>query len=73
MTRRIFAREPFGRHWEGFHDATNIADDWHVRWQLAPTEGRDAQGRLTLAMNQTLVVLRPDAQAGFVGLAYDAR
>ena len=49
------------------------AYDWHVRWQLSPTEGRDGQGRLTLAMNQTLVVLRPDAQPGFVGLAYDAR
>ena len=49
------------------------AYDWHVRWQLAPAEGRDAQGRLSLAMNQTLVVLRPDAQAGFVGLPYDVR
>jgi hypothetical protein len=49
------------------------AYDWHVRWQLTPAEGRDAQGRLTLAMNQTLVVLRPDAQASFVGLPYDAR
>jgi hypothetical protein len=49
------------------------AYDWHVRWQVPRVEGRDAQGRLTLAMNQTLVVLRPDVQASFVGLPFDAR
>jgi len=48
------------------------AYDWHIRWQVTPVEGRDGQGRLTLAINQTLVVLRPDAQASFVGLPYDA-
>ena len=47
--------------------------DWHVRWQHPLTEGRDAQGRLTLAVLQTLVVLRPDVQANYVGLPYDAR
>ena len=47
--------------------------DWHVRWQHPLEQGRDAQGRLTLAMNGTLVVMRPDALASFVSLPYDAR
>jgi hypothetical protein len=47
--------------------------DWHVRWQHPLAEGRDGQGRLTLAVNQTLVVLRPDVQGNHVGLPYDAR
>jgi hypothetical protein len=47
--------------------------DWHVRWQLPAQESRDPQGRLTLAMNQTLIILRPDTQGNFVGLPYDAR
>jgi hypothetical protein len=47
--------------------------DWHVRWQQPISEGRDAQGRLTLALNQTLVILRPDVQATYIGVPYDAR
>jgi hypothetical protein len=47
--------------------------DWHVRWQHPLEQGRDAQGRLTLAMNGTLVVLRPDSLASFIGLPYDIR
>ena len=47
--------------------------DWHVRWQHPLATGRDPQGRLTLAVLQTLVVLRPDVQANYVGLPYDAR
>ena len=47
--------------------------DWHVRWQHRIEQGRDAQSRLTLAMNGTLVILRPDALGDFVGLPYDAR
>lgn len=47
--------------------------DWHVRWQHPLEQGRDVQGRLTMAMNGTQVVLRPDALGNFVGLPYDAR
>ena len=47
--------------------------DWHVRWQHPLEQGRDAQGRLTMAMNNTLIILRPDALGNFVGLPYDAR
>jgi hypothetical protein len=47
--------------------------DWHVRWQRPIEQGKDAQGRLTLAMNGTLIVLRPDSLPNFIGLPYDAR
>ena len=47
--------------------------DWHVRWQHPLAQSRDAQGRLTMAMNNTSVILRPDALGNFVGLPYDAR
>lgn len=47
--------------------------DWHIRWQVPLQQGRDAQGRLTIALDQTLVVLRPDVLPGYVGIAYDAR
>ena len=47
--------------------------DWHVRWQQPLEQARDSQGRITLALNQTLLVLRPDLQATYVGLPYDAR
>jgi hypothetical protein len=47
--------------------------DWHVRWQHPIEESRDAQGRLMIAMNGTLVILRADALGNFMGLPYDAR
>jgi hypothetical protein len=33
----------------------------------------DPQGRLTIAVNQTLVVLRADVQPTYLGLLFDAR
>ncbi len=47
--------------------------DWHIRWQVALQQARDAQGRMTLALNGTLVVLRTDVVASYVGIPYDAR
>lgn len=54
-------------------DAWFSVYDWHVRWQQAPVEARDPQGRPTLTMNGTQVILRADVPGNFVGLAYDAR
>lgn len=45
--------------------------DWHVRWQQPITLGRDAQGRHTIGLIQTTVVMRPDVLATFVSLPYD--
>ena len=47
--------------------------DWHVRWQLPVTLGRDPAGRYTLTLLGTSVIMRTDAQADFVGLPYDNR
>jgi hypothetical protein len=45
--------------------------DWHVRWQQPVTLGQDAQGRHTIQLLQTTVVMRPDVLATFVSLPYD--
>ena len=47
--------------------------DWHVRWQQPLILGRDTQGRYTLVLNQTTLVMRTDANAAFVGIPYDNR
>ena len=47
--------------------------DWHVRWQLPPAIGRDPAGRYTIRLMETTVILRLDAQPGFVGIPYDNR
>jgi hypothetical protein len=47
--------------------------DWHVRWQQPLAFGRDPLNRYTIMLNQTAVVLRPDALPTFVSLPYDAR
>jgi hypothetical protein len=47
--------------------------DWHVRWQQPMSMGRDPQGRYTIVLNQTVVVLRSDQPGNFVGLPYDNR
>ena len=53
-------------HWFAAHD-------WHIRWQQPLTIGRDTNGRYTLLLMQTVVVMRPDALPTFVGLPYDQR
>ena len=47
--------------------------DWHVRWLQPMTLGRDVQGRYTIVLNQTVVVMRPDAASNFIGIPYDNR
>ena len=49
------------------------AYDWHVRWQQPLVLGRDAAGRYTLALMQTLLVLHPESPATFMSLPYDGR
>ena len=49
------------------------AHDWHIRWQQPLNVSRDANGRLTLAVMSTLLVLRPEAQASYMSLPYDTR
>jgi hypothetical protein len=47
--------------------------DWHVRYQQAPTVGRNADGRYTIMLLATMVVMRVDATPGFVGIPFDNR
>ena len=49
------------------------AHDWHVRWMQPLSIGRDNQGRYTLVLNQTTLVMRTDASATFMSLPYDNR
>lgn len=50
------------------------AYDWHIRNQLLPTLGRDAAGRYTIALMDTVLIMRPDfPQARYVGPPFDNR
>ena len=52
--------------WEGVYD-------WHVRHQRPITLARTADGRYTMALLETLLVLRPEQAETFVGFGFDAR
>ena len=47
--------------------------DWHVRYGQPITVSRTADGRYTILLMQTLVVMRPDLTPGYIGLPYDNR
>ena len=47
--------------------------DWHVRFQQPIALGRTAEGRYTILLLATNVVMRPDMAANYIGLGYDNR
>ena len=47
--------------------------DWHVRFHQPIALGRTAEGRYTILLLATSVVMRPDMAAGFIGVGYDNR
>jgi hypothetical protein len=47
--------------------------DWHVRMQQPLVLGRDANGRYTLMLGFTALVLKPDAVPSLIGIPYDNR
>jgi hypothetical protein len=47
--------------------------DWHVRFQQPISLGRTPEGRYTILLLATTVVMRPDMAPGFIGLPYDNR
>jgi hypothetical protein len=50
------------------------AYDWHVRNQLPPAVGRDAAGRYTISLLDTVLIMRADLpSARFIGVPYDNR
>ena len=47
--------------------------DWHVRHQRNVTIGRTVDGRYTMPVMETLLLLRPEQAETFVGFGFDAR
>ena len=47
--------------------------DWHVRHQLPLEILRNSEGRYTIAVVGTTLVLRPEQADAFVGFGFDAR
>jgi len=47
--------------------------DWYVRHQRSVTIGRTADGRYTMPLMETLLLLRPEQAESFVGYGFDAR
>jgi hypothetical protein len=47
--------------------------DWHVRHQRPVLIGRTTDGRYTMTVMETLLLLRPEQAETFVGFGFDAR
>jgi hypothetical protein len=47
--------------------------DWHVRMQQPLVLGRDLNGRYTMMLGFTALVLRQDAVSDLIGIPYDNR
>jgi hypothetical protein len=47
--------------------------DWHVKHMQQPALGRDANGRYTLSVMGTQLVMRPDLVPSFISAPYDSR
>ena len=52
--------------WFGIHD-------WHIKWQQPMSLGRDAGGRYTIVLLQTVVILRTDMMPSYIGVPFDGR
>ena len=49
------------------------AYDWHVRFQQPVMVGRSAEGRYTITLMATTVIMRPDLAQSYIGPPYDSR
>ena len=47
--------------------------DWHIRHQLPLTINRTTDGRYTITVMQTTLILRPDQTDSYIGFGFDAR
>lgn len=54
-------------------DVWTAVYDWHVRMQQPLVVGRDVNGRYTMVLGFTQLVLRPDVAPKFISTPYDAR
>ena len=53
------------------YDVWQQVYDWHIRNTLPPTVGRSAEGRYTILLMATTLVMRVDTQPSYVGIPYD--
>jgi hypothetical protein len=54
-------------------DVWMTVHDWHIRLQQPLVLGRDVNGRYTMTLEFTQLVLRPDTTANFISTPYDNR
>ena len=54
-------------------DVWQQAYDWHVRFQQPVMVGRTAEGRYTITLMATTVIMRPDLAQSYIGPPYDSR
>jgi hypothetical protein len=47
--------------------------DWHIRYDQPLVLGRTGDGRYTIKLLETTVILRAEAAPGFIGLPFDNR
>ena len=47
--------------------------DWHVRYQQPLNIGRNAEGRYTMTLMGTMLIMRVEVQPTFVGIPFDNR
>jgi len=47
--------------------------DWHIRHLQQPVLGRDTNGRYTISVMGTQLVMRPDLVPSFISAPYDSR
>ncbi len=47
--------------------------DWHIRHMQQPALGRDANGRYTISVMGTQLVMRPDLVPTFISAPYESR
>jgi hypothetical protein len=52
--------------WQGIYD-------WHVRWHQPISLARDPNGRYTISLLVTTIVLRPDTVPNYIGAPYDSK
>jgi hypothetical protein len=73
MTQALRASGKFPDFVDVGSDVFYALHDWHVRNRLPVATTRLADGRYALTFMFTQVLLRPDAQASFLGFPYDSR
>jgi hypothetical protein len=54
-------------------DVWQQAYDWHVRFRQPLALGRTPDGRYTILLQATNLIMRPDMAPAFIGMGYDNR